>query len=93
LIHIREVISVCKCIGYFDKYHDAVDVITTRNTVIKLLQQAAKRADTPANPPMESTPLAPKKQKKKKKSKEATTQAEVMEDDTALDDKESLETM
>ncbi len=54
---------------------------------IKLLLRAVMRADTPATPPVESTPMAPKK---KKKSKEVTAQAEVVEDDTALDDKESL---
>ncbi len=48
-----------------------------------------KRTDAPANPPVDSTPPAPKK---KKKSKEVAAQAEVMEDNTALDDKESLGT-
>ena len=89
LIHVREAISACKRKGYFDKYHDAVDVIATSDTAIKLLRRAAKRADAPANPPADSTPPAPKK---KKKSKEATAQAEVVEDDTALDDEESLGT-
>jgi hypothetical protein len=87
LIHVCKAILAYKRKGYFDKYHNAVDVITTRDMAIMLLWQAAKCADAPANPPVDSTPLAPKK---KKKSKEATAQAEVVEDDTALDDEESL---
>ena len=38
LIHVREAISACKRKGYFDKYHDAVDVIATSDTAIKLLR-------------------------------------------------------
>ncbi len=87
LIHVREAISACKRKGYFDKYHNAVDVIATSDTAIKLLWQAAKHTDAPANLPTESTFMAPKK---KKKSKEAATQVEVVEDDTALDEEESL---
>ncbi len=55
----------------------------------KLLRRAAKRDDAPANLPADSNPLVPKK---KMKSKEATAQAEVVEDNTALDDEESLGT-
>ncbi len=40
LIHVRKAISACKCKGYFDKCHDAVDVIATRDMVITLLWRA-----------------------------------------------------
>ena len=91
MIHVREAISVCKRRELFLKYDRAVDVIASSDTAIKLLRRTAKRASEPATPPAESVvPGAPKK--KKTKSKETTAQVAVAEDETALDDDESLGT-
>jgi hypothetical protein len=37
-IHVRKAILACKCKGYFDKYHAAVDIIATSDMAIKLLR-------------------------------------------------------
>ena len=88
LIHVREAISVCKRRELFLKYDNAVDVIASSDTAIKLLRRTAKRANEPATPPAEPVvPGAPKK--KKTKSKETTAQVAVAEDEAALDDEES----
>ena len=86
-IHVGKAILACKCKGYFNNYHKAINAIASSKAAIALLWQAGKHTDAPATPPADSTPAAPRK---KEQSKEATTQEEVVEDKAALDDDVSL---